>query len=636
MERIFQDDDLQKRFETFGYVVVSFLSEEEVYALSETFHSVFPEVPEGFYSTSFSRDEDAKLKLTSTVNAVFDGHITGIAAPYRKLGSCFLTKSPGTKGEMPIHQDWTVVDESQYSSMTIWVPLCDVDEKNGAIQVLDGSHRFSDALRSPTLPDVFSDVKDEIRKDLKNVPMKAGQALIFSQALLHASPPNLSEKRRDVITFGFIPEKAKLLYYYQNESGHVEKYDVPDTFFAEYNTDIGTRPATGIKVDEFKYNTQVVSVSDYRRMQHEYTKRKASMYKMIPIFRDEERQRFFEKEGYVVFPLLEEPEVQDLKQFYDSLKIKDEKGFGFHVSMDQTNKDMCRTIREKVWSVVLPKLDEHLQDYKPFVASYVVKDPNPKGVVPAHQDWTFSDGEDDGYTSITCWVSLVETSIDNGGMGVIRGSHKLMQNPRPSPSPQTPVPLGEHMFSIFPYLKTLDMKPGEVLMFDNRTFHASPPNTSEEIRLAVGVGVTQKDAKLIHYYLKPDGNKSTIMKYAVDTDFFLKYDNAELARIHDLGKSIEGYELLGEFPYSFPRFTSPELVELIKQEGNEFNVPMCEKLSELFGYNMDGSQQQPTEPEPEVVVVPESNDVWVDDRSFFQKYTPLNIAREIKKKIVGV
>lgn len=637
MERIFQDDVLQQRFDIYGYVVVPFLSADEVTALARTYRETFPERPEGFYSTSFSRNEAAKSELSAAVDAIFDTKVARLAAPYRKLGSCFLSKSPGERGEMPIHQDWTVVDESRYSSLTIWVPLCDVNGHNGAMRVLEGSHRFSDALRAPTLPDAFREVKSKIAADLKSVPMKAGEALIFSQALLHASPPNLTESERDVVTFGFVPEKAELRYHYLNEAGNVERYAVPDTFFAEYNTDIGTRPATGTRTEEFAYASPVVTVADYRRMQHAFIKQKARMYKMIPIFKDEERQRFFEKEGYAVFPLLNEAEVDDLKRFYSSLGIKDEKGFGFHVSMDQDNKEMCRQVREKVWSVVLPKLAEHLMDFKPFVASFVVKDPNPKGVVPAHQDWTFTDGEEDGYASVTCWTTLVETSIENGGMGVIRGSHKLMQNPRPSPSPQTPVPLSNHMFSIFPYLKTLDMKPGEVLMFDNRTFHASPPNTSDAIRLAAGVGVTQKDARLVHYYLKPDGTQSTIQKYAVDEDFYLKYDNAELARLYDRGETIEGYELLGEYPYSFPDFTSDELIALIKEQGNEFNVPMCEKLSQLFGYNMDGSKAEPAPSEPvtENASEPETADVWVDDRSFFQKYTPLNIVREIKKRVVG-
>lgn len=639
MERIFQDDALQQRFETYGYVVVPFLAAEEVEKLRQVYAQTFPERPQGFYSTSFSRNEQAKAALTAAVDGIFDAKVARLAAPYRKLGSCFLSKSPGDQGEMPIHQDWTVVDESRYASLTVWVPLCDVNEHNGAMRVLDGSHRFSGALRAPTLPDAFAEAKPLMAPHLKPVPMKAGEAIIFSQALLHSSPPNRSEASRDVVTFGFVPEGAGLFYYFSDQPGRVERYAVPDTFFADYNTDIGTRPATGTLVETFDYEVPAVTAADYRRMYHTFLKNSTRMYRMIPIFKDEERQKFFEKEGYAVFPLLGEAEVAELKQFYETLGIKDEKGFGFHVSMDQANKDLCRRVREKVWSVVLPKLDEHLKDFKPFVASFVVKDPNPKGVVPAHQDWTFTDAEEEGYASITCWVTLVETNIDNGGMGVIRGSHRLMQNARPSPSPQTPVPLSNHMFSIFPYLKTLDMKPGEVLMFDNRTFHASPPNTTDTIRLAAGVGVTQKDARLVHYYLKPDGTKSTMQKYAVDEDFFLKYDNAELARLYDRGETIQGYELLGEYPYSFPDYTSEELIALIKEQGNEFNVPMCEKLSQLFGYNMDGSQKQP-EPEP-AASEPEPGqtaaeaDVWVDDRSFFQKYTPLNIVREIKKRVAG-
>lgn len=183
------------------------------------------------------------------------------------------------------------------------------------------------------------------------------------------------------------------------------------------------------------------------------------------------------------------------------------------------------------------------------------------------------------------------------------------------------------------------MKPGEVLMFDNRTFHASPPNTSTEIRLAAGVGVTQKDAQLVHYSLKPDGKNSTAIKYKVDEDFYLKYNNSLLAKMFDEGKVIEDYEVLEEIAYTFPQHSSEELIEMIKAAGNEFNVPMCERLAKLFNYNMDGSAKE--EPKPEVVeekwVEPMQEEwKWNDERNFFQKYTPLNIAREIKKRVVGV
>jgi hypothetical protein len=193
------------------------------------------------------------------------------------------------------------------------------------------------------------------------------------------------------------------------------------------------------------------------------------------------------------------------------------------------------------------------------------------------------------------------------------------------------------MFSIFPYLHTVDVKAGEVLMFDNRTFHASPPNTTDFVRLAAGVGVTQKDAQLVHYYMKPDGTFKTMLRYNVDEDFYLKYENSTLAKMYDEKKLIEGYGEPVEVPYSFPDYSADELIAMIKAAGNEYNIPMTEKLAKLFGY----VEEKKTEETPiaigteEAKQEPSEAPVWVDNRSFFEKYTPLNIVRELKKKIVG-
>jgi hypothetical protein len=70
---------------------------------------------------------------------------------------------------------------------------------------------------------------------------------------------------------------------------------------------------------------------------------------------------------------------------------------------------------------------------------------------------------------------------------------------------------------------------------------------------------------------------------------------------------------------------------------------MCEKLAKLFDYNMDGSKKEQAREEAkppqkeEAPAEPVREEWrWIDDRTFFQKYTPLNIAREIKKRMVGV
>lgn len=635
---IFNNELLNNQFELNGFVVIPLLNSAEVKLLNDAYDSNLFNNPEGFYSTSFSANEATKSLLSNAINQIIEPKAKNIFNPFKALGSCYLSKSPGAAGKMPLHQDWTVVDESKYDSLTIWIPLQDVNEHNGALEVIPGSHRFSKELRSPFFDNPLALIENELRKDLQLVSLKAGEAIIFSQALIHASAENKSNKARLAITYGLIPEQADLLFYYNNpETGLAEKYIVPTNFFEKYNTNIGKKPDIGELIDTFEYKPQKITAHDYVLQKHIYHYNKNKNLKMKPIFKNPAHQSFFEKEGYLILPMLNEQEVLDLSTYYNSLQLKDEKGFGFHVSMDQLDKELCTQVRTKIWNTILPKMDNYLENYKPFVASYVVKESNPKGVVPAHQDWSFVDKEDDGYCSITCWTALVDTNLDNGCMGVIKGSNRFMQNHRPSPSPQTPVPLSEHMFSIFPYLKTLEMKAGETLFFDNRTFHASPPNTTNQIRLAVGVGITQKDANLVHYYLKPDGNKNTILKYNVDEDFFLKYDNSRLSEMYENGEVITDYEVTEEKSYFCENYTSEALTALIKQAENEYNIPMCEKLAVLFNYDISGAKKvEPQEGVSEVGIeeTPQTTD-RADDRSFFATYTPMNILRELKFKLTG-
>lgn len=639
---VFQDTLLQKKLDVDGYVVIPFLEVDTLEKVRTHYAQSGVSPNADFYSSSFETDEQKRNQVNKPLEQILDHVVSEKFRNYQSLGACFLTKKAQTLSHMPIHQDWTIVDESQYQSITIWIALQETNEQNGAIQVIPGSHRFSLALRSPTLPNAFGGLTEEMKKDLITLPMKAGEAFIFSHALLHASPPNSSSNDRVAATFGLVHQDASLCFYHGIENNQVEKYAVDADFFTHYNTQIGQAPSKGKLLETFELNQAQITPEEYHLSKNNFSLYKSSsMYKMIPIFKDEKHQAFFEKEGYLTIPLLDQNEVAELQAYYKTLPIKDANGFGFHVSMDNEDKNLCRKIREKIWGIALPKLEQHLKDFKPFVASYVIKDPNPIGVVPAHQDWSFVDKEEEGYCSLTSWIALVDTNIDNGGMGVIRGSHKFMNNKRPSPSPQTPVPLSNHMFSIFPYLHTLDVKAGEVLFFDNRTFHASPPNTTDEIRLAAGVGITQKDAQLVHYYMKPDDTFKTMLQYKVDEDFYLKYENATLSKMYDKKELIEGYGEPIEVPYSFTDYNADELIAIIKDAGNEYNVPMTEKLAQLFGYINEPVTQVVSEtqeaPTP-VVETPAAQDqpwVWVDDRSFLQKYTPLNILREIKKKVTG-
>ena len=174
--RIFKNDATQIQFERDGYITLPFLNTQEVETLKTVYNEVFQQAPLNFHSTSFFEDEALKQKISQKVEALYQHKVEELFAPIQKLGGSFLTKSPGEKGELPIHADWTVVDESKYCSVTIWVPLIDTNEVNGAIQVLPGSHKFSTALRAPTLPSAFLAQKETIAPEMKMLKLKAGEA----------------------------------------------------------------------------------------------------------------------------------------------------------------------------------------------------------------------------------------------------------------------------------------------------------------------------------------------------------------------------------------------------------------------------------------------------------------------------
>lgn len=633
MRPIFQNKDLQKQFDRDGYVLMPWLDAVEVSTLRNIYSSLDLASVEQFHSTSFLPDIDVKKKINAAVENAFENKVAATFADIKKLGSSFLTKPVGERGAMPVHQDWTIVDESQYCSATIWVALEDVNEKNGALRLLPGSHRFSDTLRAPTLDTGYAHLQDYLQSKMITIAMSAGDAIVFNHAIFHASFVNRSDHPRLAVTYGLIPDQAQLSLYIKNADDKVEQFMMPDDMFLYYH-EIGTKPVFGEKIKDVPFDPTPQSALYFEQKINQYI----ASAKGERIFKNSNIQHSFDRDGYVVLPALGAPEVKELLDFYNSLGLKDDGGMGFHISMDQKDKTLVGTILDKLFEVAFPKMSVHFENAKPFVGSYVIKEPNPTSIVPVHQDWSFVDDEE-RHSSLTCWVALVDTDLDNGAMAVIKGSHRFFKNFRPSPSPQVPSPLSDHMFTIFPYLQLIEMKAGEMLVFDNRTFHGSPPNTSIHPRIAFGIGMTQKDARLVHYYLNPAAPaKNEVFKYAIDEDFFRKYENSKLSKMYDRGELIDGYTLEATLPFELPEFTGTELIDLIKANGNTFNVPLCEKLAKLFNYNPDGSKKTEIQPEPAPDPEPIPKDdpwVWVDKRSFAEKYTPKNIFSEIKKRLIA-
>jgi hypothetical protein len=256
---IFIDDDLQQQFDKDGYVKISLLDDDEIEQLTSSFYRHMKRVPDAFYSSSYLHDSNHKIDISNEIGQIITPKLKDHFRDYTWFGSAFLSKGSGSSTEMPMHQDWTIVDENKFVALNIWTPLQDTDEANGTLEVIPGSHRFHDCMRAPTLPFYFKGFEDQMKKLLKPIHTKANEAIVLNQAVIHYSKPNMTNKDRLAITTGIKSKDAPMVFYYWNKNtpDTLEAYAQEDDFLLRWNdffSDIFLKPTQGHFVGQHSFH----------------------------------------------------------------------------------------------------------------------------------------------------------------------------------------------------------------------------------------------------------------------------------------------------------------------------------------------------------------------------------------------
>jgi ectoine hydroxylase-related dioxygenase (phytanoyl-CoA dioxygenase family) len=114
--------------------------------------------------------------------------------------------------------------------------------------------------------------------------------------------------------------------------------------------------------------------------------------------------------------------------------------------------------------------DQLLLDYKPLICSFVTKTKGENSYMPPHQDWSFVDEQQ--FRSLNIWCSLVDVTQESGAIYLLRGSHLLPFTARGTNTENYFEKVTVMNFNTLTYLP---MKAGQVLLYDHRMIHASPP-----------------------------------------------------------------------------------------------------------------------------------------------------------------
>ena len=214
---LFKSEKHNKQFKKNGFVVIrNFFNSEEIDKINELYKTLNITNLDEIYTNLKDRDPQINLEIDLFLKNIYAPKLENYFKNYSIGGGAFLVKGTGESSVSSLHQDWNVVDETKNYSMGVWCPLIDVNENNGCLQIVPGSHNWFDKLRSFNMPSIYINFED-VKSVLKPVISKQGDAVIFAHNVFHGSKPNYTNQIRPVASVSVISKDAPLIHYFRTD-----------------------------------------------------------------------------------------------------------------------------------------------------------------------------------------------------------------------------------------------------------------------------------------------------------------------------------------------------------------------------------------------------------------------------------
>ncbi|MGE0636364.1 MAG: phytanoyl-CoA dioxygenase family protein [Bacteroidia bacterium] len=302
MRKVLKDNDLEKIFQEQGYIHVPFIEKKQVDFLRKEFHRLIvdsggslaageTDIPfEGEITYDFTfidRNPDYKHNVLEAIDNVFKPVYDKILFNYKPIIGNYIRKKTD-KGEVPLHQNWAFVDERKCTSVSIWVPLIDSHRGNGALEVVPRSHKRFGEIRGPMVPWELEGIKHEIiANDLVTCAIKAGDAIILDDSIVHYSHPNKTNDLRIAIQLILIPEEEPSIHYHLDPAVSNESVDILEVdrdFYTQFNP--WKKPEGVRKIKSLKYRFHPLNHSDFLKTLQEprFDEKKTLLQKVKTIF----------------------------------------------------------------------------------------------------------------------------------------------------------------------------------------------------------------------------------------------------------------------------------------------------------------------------------------------------------------
>ncbi|MCC6447861.1 MAG: phytanoyl-CoA dioxygenase family protein [Chitinophagaceae bacterium] len=257
--QVFKNKFLQQELEEYGYVIIPFYNEKETKLLTSFYQEHTQKNVAGFQPTTYAQSEDYRMKASSIIKEIGIPILDKYFENYKTYMGSFIVKYPDKNSELGVHQDMSLVDESKFMGINVWSPLCDTTEQNGALYLIQKSHRIFPTYRNATITNIYDKEYDLIKKYMQAVYLKAGEAIIFDNSILHYSPANQSNSIRIATNIFITHRDARItISFHDKEKNKIELFEEEDNFFTQYQQFTKPsnllRPKIGKSIGYFDYN----------------------------------------------------------------------------------------------------------------------------------------------------------------------------------------------------------------------------------------------------------------------------------------------------------------------------------------------------------------------------------------------
>jgi hypothetical protein len=182
------------------------------------------------WNSLYDLDNTESNSISKAIRDIIYPSFENIFSDFEIPIATYMSKNPIAGSTCELHRDFSIYDENKVQFRNFWIPLIDINEKNGALYVVPGSHKIFTDIRPMFTDWQYEHFRDNMMHLKKTIYASAGDLILYTDRTLHGSHENKTSEPRPVVHGGVLPINSPLCYYHYSEP-YLKKHRVNIDFY---------------------------------------------------------------------------------------------------------------------------------------------------------------------------------------------------------------------------------------------------------------------------------------------------------------------------------------------------------------------------------------------------------------------